>query len=90
MAYPIKLAKPEGARRLELLKGVERLERIEMAAMTSETEREDLRWLWRAGLIHVVGGAQPLQYALTGHGALTLQGEAAERAKIKAKEAKAA
>lgn len=81
MSYPIKLGKPEGRRRLALLKVVKEKSSVTMTAMASHGEREDLRWLWRADLVQVVDD-HPLRYGTTLAGDEAIAGEEAELAEL--------
>lgn len=53
MAYPIKLTKPEGIRRFDLLKQIHASTTIVMSDMGTEEAKKDLRWLWSKGLLQV-------------------------------------
>jgi hypothetical protein len=86
-AYPFKLGKPEGRRRLELLEALEgSLGPVTMDEMGDRATQEDLRWLWRNELVEVVG-ARPLQYAVTEYGKTIIQRAPEARAKQQQKEA---
>jgi hypothetical protein len=69
--YPLRLKSENGQRRLRLLSSVAQHEWVTMEAMASDTEVEDLRWLWDKDMVTVVDH-DPLRYATNeiGHAVL--------------------
>lgn len=87
MAYPIKLGREDGRRRLALLRSLAAQSKsVTMAKMPDGTARDDLRWLWANDLVQVVDD-RPLRYAVSDAGERAILDAPAELEKIRAKEA---
>lgn len=83
-AYPFKLGKPQGCRRLLLLETIAEEDRpVALSEMETKEGKDDVRWLWDKDLLTVVASTRAgLRFGITIKGAAAVANADEERIKF--------